>query len=78
MGEKQSFETNLKKLEGVVKALEGNDVSLEEMLKLFEEGIGLTKSCTNALQTAEQKISVLMQNRETGVLEEKPFGGMGE
>ena len=78
MDKKQNFESNLKKLEEVVKALEGNDVSLEDMLSLFEQGIRLTKECTTALDEAEQKISILMKNRETGELEEAPFGGVGE
>ena len=78
MDNKQNFETNLKSLEEVVKALEGNDISLEEMLGLFEKGIHLTKECTAALDEAEQKISILMKNRESGVLEEEPFGGIGE
>lgn len=76
--QKQSFETNLKELEGVVKTLEAGEVPLEEMLTLFEKGIRLTKECTGALDAAEQKINVLMQNKETGELEAKPFAGMGE
>ena len=78
MDKKQNFETNLKSLEEVVKALEGNDIPLEEMLDLFEKGIRLTKECTTALDEAEQKITILMKNSETGALEEKPFGGLGE
>lgn len=78
MDTKQNFETNLKELEGVVKALEGSEVSLDEMLSLFERGIRLTQECTSALDTAEQKISILMKNRETGELEEQPFAGLGE
>ena len=78
MADKQSFETNLQELEGVVKALEGSKVSLDEMLTLFEKGINLTKECTTALDTAEQKISILMKNRDSGELEEQPFAGLGE
>ena len=78
MADKQNFESNLKELEGVVKALEGSEVSLDEMLALFEKGIHLTKECTDALQAAEQKISILMKNRENGEMEEQPFAGLGE
>ena len=78
MDKKQNFETNLKELEGVVKALEGSEVSLDDMLALFEKGIHLTQACTAALDEAEQKIAILMKNRETGELEEQPFGGLGE
>ena len=73
MENKQNFETNLKELEGVVKALESGDISLEDMLELYEKGIRLTKECTSALDSAEQKISILMKNRETGEMAEEPF-----
>lgn len=78
MADKQSFETNLQELESVVKSLEGSKVSLDEMLALFERGITLTKDCTDALNAAEQKISILMKNRDSGELEEQPFAGLGE
>ncbi len=70
---KKSFEKNLAELEQVVKALEASDVSLDEMIALFEKGVGLTKECTEALNAAEQKITVLMQNRDSGEMEETPF-----
>jgi len=70
---KVNFEENLKELEGVVKALEGGDVTLDEMLTLFEKGIKLTKSCTELLDGAEQKINILMKNSD-GEMESKPFG----
>ena len=53
-------------------------MSLDEMLTLFERGIYLTKECTTALDAAEQKISVLMKNRDNGEMEEQPFAGLGE
>ena len=58
---KQSFETNLGELEKVVAALEKGDVSLDEMLTLFEKGVKLTQNCTVALDSAEQKITFLMR-----------------
>ena len=78
MDKKQNFEASLKELESVVKALEGGEVSLDEMLTLFERGIYLTKECTTALDAAEQKISVLMKNRDNSEMEEQPFAGLGE
>ncbi len=75
--EKASFENNLKELETIVKTLEGSDVSLDEMLELFEKGIKLTKDCTNQLETAEQKITVLMKNKDGSVTEEN-FAPLGE
>ncbi len=77
-GKKDLFEKNLKELEQVVRELESGDASLDEMLSLFEKGIKLTKECTTALDNAEQKINILMRNRDTGELEERPFSGAGE
>lgn len=74
---KQSFEKNLGELEQVVKALEESDVSLEDMIALFEKGVHLTRECTEALNAAEQKITVLMKNCN-GEMEEQPFGSIGE
>lgn len=75
---KKSFEKNLSELEQVVKALESNDVSLDDMIALFEKGVGLTRECTEALDRAEQKITVLMKNRDSGEIEEQPFGAVSE
>lgn len=75
---RELFEKNLKELEGVVKELEGGDVTLDQMLELFEKGVKLTKQCTSALDAAEQKINILIKNRETGQVEEQPFEGIGE
>lgn len=78
MDNKQNFENNLKELETIVKALESNDISLEEMLEMFEKGIRLTKECTDALDSAEQKITILMKNRDNGEMVEEDFVGIGE
>lgn len=67
-----SFEENIKELEGIVKRLEAGEVSLDEMLGLFEEGIRRTKECTSQLKKAEQKITVLMENSD-GEICETPF-----
>ena len=67
-----SFEENIKELESIVKKLEGGEVSLDEMLGLFEEGIRRTKECTAKLKGAEQKITVLMKNVD-GEMVEQPF-----
>lgn len=75
---KQDFETNLKELENVVKTLESGEISLDEMLELFESGIKLTKTCTQLLDSAEQKITVLMKEKDSDRLIEEPFAGIGE
>lgn len=77
MADKQSFEKNLSELEQVVKALEGTDISLDDMIALFEKGVKLTGECTKALDEAEQKITILMKNRN-GEIEEAPFKGATE
>ena len=59
-----NFEDSLAKLEGIVDALEDNDVSLEESVKKFEEGIKLVKDCQKQLQEAELKVNKLMSDGE--------------
>ena len=53
------FEKSLKQLEALVNKLEKGELSLEESLKQFEQGVKLTRECRQALQSAEQKISIL-------------------
>ena len=55
------FEASLKKLEGLVDQMESGELSLEASLKIFEEGIKLTKECQKALKEVEQKVSLLME-----------------
>ncbi len=59
-----NFEDSLVKLEGIVDALEDNDVSLEESVKKFEEGIMLVKDCQKQLKEAELKVNKLMGDGE--------------
>jgi len=54
-----SFEQSLSELEALVERMEGGDLSLEESLSAFEQGIALTRSCQQALQAAEQKVEIL-------------------
>lgn len=69
---KGNFEKNLKELEDVVKALENSDISLDDMLALFEKGVKLTGECSKALDAAEQKITQLVADGN-GELCEQPF-----
>ena len=55
------FEASLKKLEELVDQMEGGELSLEDSLKIFEEGIRLTRECQKALKEVEQKVSLLME-----------------
>ena len=54
------FEESLEKLSRLVEKMESGDLSLEESLKLFEEGIKLSKDCQNALSEAEKKVQALL------------------
>jgi exodeoxyribonuclease VII small subunit len=59
MAEKK-FEDAMKRLEKIVQDLEGNDLPLEDALKDFEEGVGLIKFCSNKLEEAEKKVTLLV------------------
>ena len=65
------FEQQLASLEGLVESLEGGDLSLEDSLKSFEQGIKLARDCQAALKSAEQKVEVLMRQGDT--LVSQPF-----
>ena len=66
------FEEAFKRLEVIVGNLESGDLSLEESMKLFEEGIGLTEACKSRIEDAEQKIQLLLKNSDGKLnLEEK-------
>ena len=58
-----TFEEQLKALESVVERLERGDLPLEESLKLFEQGVGLSNACKQELETAEGRVQVLLQQR---------------
>lgn len=66
------FEKNLKRLEEIVTKLEKGEMSLEESLKLFEEGIKLARICEKALTEAERRVEILIRN-EQGEMEPRPF-----
>ncbi len=75
-GEKIKFEEALSKLEKIVSQLEEGELALDESLRMFEEGIKLSRLCSGKLEEAEKKIEILMKNKE-GQLEKKPFPGEG-
>lgn len=54
------FEKKLTRLEEIVQKMEKGDLPLENSLKLFEEGIGLTRDCQTQLTEAENKIKLLV------------------
>ncbi len=69
---KQTFEKAMKKLEQIVQALESGDLPLEKAINIFEEGVKLSKFCSNKLDETEKRVTILMQDAEGNVLE-KPF-----
>jgi exodeoxyribonuclease VII small subunit len=58
----QTFEESLNELERIVKQLENGDLPLEESLKLFEQGIKLSRLCKERLTAAERRIEVLIKD----------------
>ena len=66
-----NFESALKELETLVATLEEGDLSLEDSLKTFEQGIKLTRTCQTALQEAEQKVQILL--KDDNGLKAEPF-----
>lgn len=69
---KENFEGAMKRLEEIVHDLEAGDLSLEESLKKFEEGVKLSRLCLGRLDEAEKKIELLVKG-EGGKLLTKPF-----
>ncbi|HVA90028.1 MAG TPA: exodeoxyribonuclease VII small subunit [Chloroflexota bacterium] len=66
-----AFETQMKRLEAVVAQLEHTDLSLDDSVKLFEEGMGLVQECRQQLEAAEGRIEILV--RRSGAMLSEPF-----
>lgn len=54
------FEKKLKRLEEIVSKMEEGKLSLEEHIKIFQEGMDLSRKCQKQLSEAEQKVKILM------------------
>jgi len=61
---KKTFEQAMQELEKIVEELEAGDLPLEKAMNMFEEGIQLTRFCTNKLDETEKKINVLLQDQQ--------------
>ena len=72
MEEKKTFEESMSRLESIVRALERGEVTLEDSLKLFQEGASLIADCEKQLDEAEQIVRRLRKT-ESGEPEELPF-----
>ena len=65
MKKEETFEGLLTRLEEITTQLEkGENISLEESMKLFEEGIGISKKCNQEIENAEKKISILIKEND--------------
>lgn len=67
-----TFEKAMKKLEQIVRELESGDQPLEKAIKKFEEGVQLSKFCSEKLDETEHKVTLLLKD-QTGNVFEKPF-----
>ncbi len=67
------FEDALNRLEGIVKNLEAGKLPLKEALKLFEEGIKLSRVCSKRLEEAERRVEILLRDEKTGKIKPQPF-----
>lgn len=66
------FEEAMRKLEKIVEELEKGDISLDDALKKYQEGIELSKVCAQRLDNAKKKIDILVRNKK-GEFELKPL-----
>lgn len=71
---KRTFESALARLEQITEEMEAGDLSLEESLKKFDEGIKLTRFCNEKLTQARAKVELLLD--KNGTLEAEPFDGI--
>jgi exodeoxyribonuclease VII small subunit len=71
-----SFEDSLTKLEEVVAQLERGDLSLDDAVRLFEDGTRLSALCKQQLEEAEGRVEMLMKQRD-GAMKREPFGEPG-
>lgn len=58
------FEKALSRLETIVTELETGDLSLDDSLRIFEEGVKLSKTCLKMLDEAERKVEILVQDKD--------------
>jgi exodeoxyribonuclease VII small subunit len=73
---KKSFEDALEKLENITRELEEADLSLEDSLKYFDEGVKLAEYCNSKLSDAQKKVEILLKKDDT--LEPAPFDDLDD
>jgi exodeoxyribonuclease VII small subunit len=62
---KKSFEEGLARLENITKELEEGDLSLEDSLKHFDEGVKLAEYCNSKLNDAQRKVEILLKKDDS-------------
>lgn len=70
MENNKSFEEMMQNLETIAKDLESGDLSLDDSVKKFEEGMKISKECSKILEDAEKKITILTKDSEGNLKEE--------
>ncbi len=65
-----NFEETIKQLEIIANELEKGDLSLDDSVSKFEEGMKLSKQCSKVLEDAEKRISILLKKEEDSIKEE--------
>jgi len=68
----QTFEKAMNKLEQIVQELESADLPLEKAIKKFEEGVQLSKFCSEKLDETEKRITILLKDQNDRVFDQ-PF-----
>ena len=71
MKENKNFEEMMENLEQIAKELESGNLSLDDSVKKFEEGMEISKECSKILENAEKKISILVKDSDNNITEEK-------
>jgi exodeoxyribonuclease VII small subunit len=74
---KQDFEQSLARLEEVVRKLESANLPLDQAMKLFEEGMQLSRDCQKQLEQAEARVEILLK-KAGGEMAAEPFEPEGE
>lgn len=78
MAVKQSFEKAMKQLEEIVHELESGDLPLEKAMSRFEEGMRLSRFCSQQLDETERKITLLTQDQDGNVTSREMDLGAGD
>ena len=68
-----SFEAAMERLDEIVSSMEGERMSLEDMVRSYEEGVGLLRVCRNRIDTAKRRVETITADLEGGKATLAPF-----